>query len=519
MTLSGPVEKIRRNELSNPTNQRSNFQMMSIVKHKHFLLLVFFVIFGFFSLRNQFMPLEGVHKIRQADTLFTGLSYCYEGGSFFEPRIVQRGINMGISIGELPVFSYLISLPCKATGVWSEAFPKLFNFVFLILGILVWHQALTLLLQRGVSLLLFATFYFFSTNAIVHYQIPIPDHFALFLMGCCFYFEYLLRKNPLPTSSWKQWLHSQTKLAVLIRITMQILVPCLFATAFLMRPYLIPLIAFFILPLCLDLKALFQTRFLASLFLSIAGYVLWYKWWAPNHTTLLYYNTILHTPLEVFAQWRGILKGIYEQFLRSYLNFIGIFLLAAYLFRKNLFKNERIADQLLLLALLSYLFVVLIKGDHGSRHGYYFSAFFIFLTMSLTLLTDLLVHEKFKNFIMYGFVVIGIANTQHYFHGKFQPYFNELVELRKLIPLGGSLVATYAATESNDPVELYVLQRIGYAYARTDLPEKTRAAIQASPISEIPGELCPNQVKFLLIGFPQPVNGKNYQLVHCAEKM
>lgn len=481
-------------------------------KFSHHLLLILFLIFVLFSLRNQFFPLEGVHKIRQADTLFTGFSYCLEKSSFFEPRIVQRGLNPGISIGELPVFSYLISLPCQQTGQWSETFPKLFNFFFLLLGLVIWFQVLKLFLREPLSPLPFAVFYFCSTNAIVHYQIPIPDHFALFLVGTSVWLHLILQNKFLMTGK-------NSLAQTFSKNLLQISVPLLFATAFLMRPYLIPLLVLFLLPI--HPRSVFQPSFLLSLFFSVAGYFIWYKWWTPHHATITYYNTSLVSPQEVLQQWPGIVKGFYEQILRSYLNFTGLIFIFLLLWKpQKYFQQNHSAHKwmrhFLILALTSYFFVVAIKGDHGTRHGYYFSAFFIYLTFLLTVLCETLQSQKLKTFFLYSFLLIGIANTQHYFHGKFQPYFTELVQLRNQIPQE-SLVATYAATESNDPVELYVLQRIGWSFARSDLPSPVQQALNQSDNNEIPGTLCPRRADYLLYGLPEghPSTEKNYRLIKC----
>ncbi|MFN7905435.1 MAG: hypothetical protein ACK5P5_09650 [Pseudobdellovibrionaceae bacterium] len=458
------------------------------------------------------MPLEGVHKIRQADTLFAGFSYCMEQTPFFKPRIVQRGVNPGTSIGEFPVFSYLISIPCKLTGVWTESAPKLINFFFLILGIFVWFKVLTYLNGSAINFLSFSVFYFFSTNTLVHYQIPIPDHFALFLMGCAIWLNCILKNKT----------NSKEKIGFMLRGIIQVLIPIFFLTAFLMRPYLIPLIALFIFPLQFEIRPFFQFSFLSSLFLSILGFLLWYKWWAPNQSTIFYYNTQILSLTEVALQWRGVFQGLYEQLLRSYLNFIGIILLGIYAWKgKKLFKPNSMIFDLIILAFLSYLFVVLIKGDHGTRHGYYFSAFFIYLTFLLTLLSEMILSPRIKYFILYGFIIIGTAQSQHYFHGKFQSYFIELTELRSQIPTS-SLVATYAATESNDPVELYSLQRAGLAFATTDLPEATKTALENSYNHEISDRFCPRRMNYLLIARKLDPRGtqnlqKNYSLIRCVE--
>jgi hypothetical protein len=75
------------------------------------ILFIMAVLYSSFILWSFQAPLVGVHFIRQADTLFTAYSYCKEDSSFLYPRIVHRENTSGVSIGEFPLFSYVLSLP------------------------------------------------------------------------------------------------------------------------------------------------------------------------------------------------------------------------------------------------------------------------------------------------------------------------------------------------------------------------------------------------------------------------
>lgn len=433
------------------------------------IILFFFLLTAILVISSASSPLEGVHQTRQADTLFTAFSYCTENASFFYPRIIHRENSPGVSIGEFPLWSYFLSLPCKATGYWSESLPKYFSFVFLLFNILVWWTVLKQILRRShgaggfngefqSQFPYFFAIFFFSTQSLSHYLIPLPDVFALFIAGAAAFFA---QRDKLKPGSF-------------------ILATLLMTLAFAIRPYLLPLFVFLI-PLPLDsFKQIFRKK-KASLFLlgltlitSFVFYLWWYRSWI-RYSDIAYYNTSVISPLELLYDLPRIFLGIWTQIVRNHLHFVGALILI-YLFGLKKIDHKSpwtlLLKQFLLYALAAFLFVVIIKGDHFVNHGYYLSAASLFLFFALFALFELL-PEKSRKILMILYILIGLVNTQHLFWRNTAKESEQLqaLILRHQVGLKEKVV-TYLGTESNSTASLYLIKRTGWAWAESDYPEK-----------------------------------------------
>ena len=192
--------------------QKRNY--LRIVKIFWFFVLILFLAFAY----NATSPLQGVHTIRQSDTTFAAYSYCYEGTEFLKPKVAHRGATSGIAIGEFPLYSFIMSLPCQIRGTWSEYDPKFLILLLWILNLLVWTAWAKVYLKPHEPAA-FSIFLGFSTFSLLFMTIALPDNLAFFLIGLAAYLKT----------------YSQKKLSLIAS-------SLLFILAFAIRPYLIPLI-------------------------------------------------------------------------------------------------------------------------------------------------------------------------------------------------------------------------------------------------------------------------------------
>lgn len=371
-----------------------------------------------------FSPLEGIHEIRQADTLFSGYSYCKEDTEFLKPRIAHRENTSGIAIGELPAFSYLISLPCQWTGVWTEWAPKLITWILLILSFFVWSLWFRRFYpERWPGYLGFAILFFCSTQVQVHWAIPIPDVLVVLLMGVMLLIQ-----------------DSQRWLSILI-----------FALCFWIRPYYLPLLAL------VNRKTLWPVYVAPCLGI----YFFWYKHWI-QYSEIQYYNTRVIPISELIQVLPQTLLAVATRVLRNELNFVGlIFLWFAW-------RKIRYDYWLWLVAVAALVFIIGLKGDHLMNHGYYLGAFSV---MALILMAFGLkqMSEARANWVLLVYILVLVANVQHLWRHRgleMQAQMQALLAEQQVSE--SAKIATFVTSWPQDPTYLYWAKRTGWAIAERD---------------------------------------------------
>lgn len=440
------------------------------------------ILFGFWV--NLEAPLQGVHSIRQADTLFSAYSYCKENTSFMLPKLPNRGLSSGIGIGEFPLYSYVISLPCKWSGIWSEQTPKFFVLIFWIILAFILGKYIsvrTSFFDWNIFLILFL----FSTHSLLYYTISIPDSLALiFIFSSALIFQ---KNNFQKNKILYSWIGS-----------------LMFFIGFAMRPYLLPLIFLIIF----DLKTWIRLGLG-----SILVYLFWYKYWI-FHSEVSYYYTALMNPFELRHQLGQVIKGILEFSLRNILNIIGLIFLF-YCFFTSTIKTQGIFSLLnfwnflkshtleisrkmyrtlktqpvllnsiemnfwnISVAIGSIVFVVLLRGEHILIHGYYLGAASIpFLFLATQEISSRLIQglwkKKYINIFLTFYILIGLAQTQHHWHAQAKNRYEQVQEqvLKNNIK-ETDLIAVYASNDSCSNHYLYWAKRSGWClYERDFHPE------------------------------------------------
>jgi len=407
-------------------------------------LLILFIV----TVRVLDIPLMGPHKTRQADTLFTGYSYCIGDSTFFYPKVAHRENTDGIAIGEFPLFSALISLPCRWTGEWSEVTAKIITYILWILNFFVWsqwyyrRQRLTdQLSSPSVKDRMpysydsydsnevkwgFLLFFVFSPLTITYLLMPLPDNLGLLSIGLAALFwqkQPSSQKNGTPYPSLLWCLGS-----------------LLFALGFLIRPYLFPLLL---------VTAPSLRSGLLSFGFCVLGYLFWFKYWI-HHTQIWYYLTDTKPFTSLFTNGWKVPKSLFDQLSLNHLSYIGV--IPFYLALK---KNK----QLLLAWIFSLLFILLLKGDHFVNHAYYFmAAGFISIIAMCDGFWNL--SKKTQTVYRYAYVFLGLYLVQHHWHKPDNQRYLTLPQLMENQKI--ALTDRIAVYDTFSPQTLYLAKHVGW---------------------------------------------------------
>jgi hypothetical protein len=346
----------------------------------------FALILGLAFIYNFNSPLQGTHTIRQSDTVFAAYCYCTEGAEFLKPRIAHGGLTGGVAIGEFPIYSYMLSLPCQIRGTWSEWDVKFFILLLWILNLMVW-TLWSRAYFREKNLSSFAILLGFSTFSLLFMTVSLPDNLAFLLVGLAAWLEIRFPKK------WTSFVSA-----------------LLFILAFAVRPYFIPLM------LLVHRRWLWM---IATGLGCIAVYFIWYKIWA-QHSELNYYYIAIPPVTEIILGLPRYAGPLLETILREWFHYIFIVLL---------FWKWRALEKVEVFGLVASLgLVILVRGEHLIVHSYYMwaAAVYAFLCLVRALMT-LKPWQQSSLLILYG--VIGMAQTQHQFHAQAETRSRQVQEL------------------------------------------------------------------------------------------
>lgn len=400
-------------------------------------------------------PLQGLHSHRQADTLFVAFSYCLEpGAEFLKPRILHRGDTPGVAVGEFPLFSWLVSLPCQVSGEWSETWAKTVTLGIYFLAALAWtFWWRRRLREMGVEASPWVGMTIFSFMALYmgNLSIPLPDALAALLVALSGWFAPSLARPAaaaldfLPStatttsdsskeirsfsSSWRQ-------LAISWSLSF-----LLFGLAFLVRPYVI-----FLLPLVHR----GWRPFWINLGVCVVAYFVWFKWWAVQQSDVLYYNTTISGLAKTLGDFLPSLGASLEQLFIEHWNVVGIYWVVL---------GARRFPALGAVWLLSLLGVLLLRGSHIHNHHYYLLAAslvgFVLLWVGFSLVKP---KWQFVGLVLY--VLVGFVHNQHLWRGT-PPERDEwrLIQAQMQsmqVPPNAKLSVSW-----EDPIPLYFAKRTG----------------------------------------------------------
>lgn len=394
------------------------------------LLGVIALIVGWANIYDS--PIEGVHAIRQADTLFAGWSYCMEEAEFLRPRIAHRGETTGVSIGEFPLASMAFALPCKLSGVWSESAVKTVVLALLLLNAFLWGSFLRRRWpDRWPGWDWFLLLWIFNTHHLLHFTIAIPDPLAFALIA----------SSGLAFLAAKEFRGPYLG-GILCRLAGTIL----FVIAFGMRPYLVPLL-FLVIP---------GLRWrLGALAGCAVFYFVWYKWWILQ-SEIVYYATEATAFTETARKLGPIALALAEELFRNIFNFVGLWW--------ALLAFRRIRDREMAALLIgSFLLVLLLRAPMIINHKYYLGAGAVMLTIWM-----LWGAKNAKPALAWAFLAVGLINTQHYWHGTNAAKMHRVQAEAATVDMApADKVAVYIG-DALPVTYLYWLKRTGWGFHAGD---------------------------------------------------
>lgn len=154
-----------------------------------FLLLTLYFILDFHHIL--FLQPQGIHYIRQTDSLSFAANYYHNGFHFFEPQVYNLNSIDGKAACEFPVLYYLTAILYLLFGE-KECILRILTLGISTIGFIYLFKTLHLLFKDVVYAFAF-TFIFISSTVLLFYSTNfIPDASALgfTLVGWYFYFRH-----------------------------------------------------------------------------------------------------------------------------------------------------------------------------------------------------------------------------------------------------------------------------------------------------------------------------------------
>lgn len=431
--------------------------MERFLNNRNFKITLIVLTLGwiFLFLKTIDVPLQGTHRWRQADTLFSSYYFCTEETNILYPRIGPRQNTAGVAIGEFPLYSYVTGMACRLTGGWSEVTPKIVSLIFTLLGIFLWWRAL----QKNYKLqnLQFAHWFsisFFSVISLSFMTIPMPESLAF----CIFGLSALL---------WADFKEQ--------KIHNKLLGSLAFSLGFLLRPYHIPFLTIF--------RPRWKT-FGFTLLMCIVLFVLWYKVWAASATQVFGHYGI---GFESFDKILAAIPGALLILPKRLLDHTGVVGLVAMVLA---FRVDR---WLHLIYVGSIGLMLILKPTHLANHAYYLSNSAFIALMILAIGFNELKKDWQRNAFILVYVIYGLAATQHNLTSAKQRIDWERLEALSVTVPVDKKVITYTG---DGPQELYLMKRMGWV---------------GSELAFNPQSPCPEGADFYLLR----AENSNYNLLEC----
>lgn len=389
------------------------------------------------QLWNLNTPLLGSHTWRQADTLFTGYFFCTEDPNILNPRVAQREDTSGIAIGEFPLYSWVISIPCQISGYWSESTPKVITWLLFWLSSVFFSLSVARKWGRRESFLDLASLLLTTEITLTFLTRALPDVMGFFLISA---------------AGWV-WTSERAPRILSLRYFVGL---ALAITGFLVRPYLL-MLAFFVLPF-----GVFRWGVLA------VGLKLGFEWWFVDHvkSSALQYYLVQRKPfLEAWSEIPLSVGPLLSQVFKLHLNYI---LLPFFLFG---FLRRFLTGGFWW---FSVWLVVLTSGKHFDTHPYYMIGAAIFgITMAWACLPK---SKFFRRLILIASCGIGIANSQHMFHGRSDDHWKKVQELAQAKTQPQDKIVVLTDMGNQIPTLLYFAKRTGWSWI--DTPENRQKSCE-----------------------------------------
>ena len=179
-------------------NQKYHKSIEFLVEYRNYLfillLLVLYLIIDYQTIL--FLPPQGIHFIRQTDSLSFVANYYKNGFDFFHPQLFNLKSVEGRAACEFPILYYITAISYLIFNE-HEFILRLFYLIIVSVGFLYLFKLLFILLNDLFFALSF-TFLFISSTVLLYYAnnfLPDPGALGLTLIGWYFFFLFLKQRN------------------------------------------------------------------------------------------------------------------------------------------------------------------------------------------------------------------------------------------------------------------------------------------------------------------------------------
>ncbi len=158
------------------------------------ILMIAYYILGYYQIL--FLRPEGIHFIRQTDSLSFVANYYKNGMNFFQPQVFNLQSIDGKAACEFPFLYYLTAIFYKVFGE-HEFILRLITVIIVSLGLLSLFKFLSKLLN-DVAYALILTFLFLSSTVLLYYTnnfLPDASAFGLTLIGWYYFYRFLQNRS------------------------------------------------------------------------------------------------------------------------------------------------------------------------------------------------------------------------------------------------------------------------------------------------------------------------------------
>lgn len=179
------------------------------------LLLIYFLFAGTFWQLFE-MP-QGIHFIRQTDSLSFLSNYYHFDVGFFEPQVFNLSSTDGKAANEFPIIYYVISLMYSIFGE-HEFLLRTVNFLISFVGFIALFKLIYLIIKDSFYTYFF-TFLLLSSTVILYYAnnfLPDPASLSFSILGWYLFLLVVFKKK---SSHWILFSFLFFTLASLLKIT------------------------------------------------------------------------------------------------------------------------------------------------------------------------------------------------------------------------------------------------------------------------------------------------------------
>ncbi len=320
-----------------------------------FLLIIFYV-YNFQEIL--FLKPQGVHFIRQTDSLSFVIGYFKYSMNFFEPRNLNLTSIDGKGVSEFPILYYLTACLYFVFGE-HEYILRLLNISIVSVGFFYLFRLLIIIIQNVFYAFIF-TFLFLSSTVLIYYTnnfLPDAPALGLALIGWYFFYTYLLQKkrSTLITSFVFFTLSSLLKVTFFINpIAAFLTVSYLFIKQ---KNRLIMVVLTFLTSCCIVL--------------SWVLFVFYYN--KINQSN--YYSTSIHPIWKLPAQYIKTIWGYITEYWYTKYYFQSTFHIFFLLIIGGIISVKKIKKELLIISsllLIGSIFYFLLFYEMFKDHDYYF---------------------------------------------------------------------------------------------------------------------------------------------------